>query len=89
MPGPRPATIFPYMTQTEIHRDLISLIVNGQPRQFSPGTTIADLLDQLGLHPRAVVVELNRSILKDRGQFTAIVLGEGDNVELVHFVGGG
>ncbi len=77
------------MTQMEIHRDLISLTVNGQPKQFSPGTTISDLLDQLGLHPRMVVVEHNLSILKDRSQFATFTLNEGDNVELVHFVGGG
>jgi sulfur carrier protein len=89
MPPLRPATIFPYMTQTEITRDLISLTVNGKPRQFAPGTTISDLLDQFGLHPRTVVVELNRSILKDRSQFPSLQLNEGDSLELVHFVGGG
>src|SRR5262245_38642379 len=89
MPPPQPATIFPYMTQTGINRDLISLTVNGQPKQYSPGTTISELLDQLGLHPRMVVVEHNLAIVKDRNLFPTIELREGDNLELVHFVGGG
>ena len=77
------------MTQTEIHRDLISLTVNGQRKEFTSGTTIADLLDQFGLHPKMVVVEHNGSIVKDRSRFSATVLDSNDVVELVHFVGGG
>ena len=89
MPRARPATIFPYMTQTEIHRDLISLTVNGQRKEFTSGITISDLLSQFGLHPRMVVVEHNRSILKDRTRYPSIALSDGDVIELVHFGGGG
>jgi sulfur carrier protein len=77
------------MTQTEIHRDLISLTVNGQRKEFSPGTTISDLLAQHGLHPRMVVVELNGSIVRDRENYPTTVLAEDDILEIVHFVGGG
>jgi thiamine biosynthesis protein ThiS len=50
--------------------------------------TVADLLHGLGLDPRAVVVELNRHIVR-RQQVAETRLADGDVVELVHFVGGG
>lgn len=67
---------------------MIQLTVNGETRDVLPGTTIAQLLGSLGLHPRLVVVEHNRAIL-DRDVFDSTEVREGDNLELVHFVGGG
>jgi len=64
-----------------------SIMVNGEPRVFA-GTTVADLLRDLGLHPRLIVVEHNRSIL-DREHFETTAVRNGDVFELVHFVGGG
>jgi thiamine biosynthesis protein ThiS len=49
---------------------------------------VTDLLTTLGLDPRAVVVELNRRIVR-RPEHSDTALGNGDVVELVHFVGGG
>jgi thiamine biosynthesis protein ThiS len=66
----------------------IMVTVNGDERQLQPGTTLAGLLDSLGLHPRLVVVEHNREIL-DAGRLDTTEIHAGDNVELVHFVGGG
>jgi sulfur carrier protein len=67
---------------------MMQVTVNGEAREVSPGTTVSDLLASLGLHPRLVVVEHNREIL-DRGLLEATEIREGDNLELVHFVGGG
>jgi thiamine biosynthesis protein ThiS len=77
------------MTQTETPEGLISLTVNGRPRELKPGTTISDLLADLGIQPRMVVVEHNRTIVRDRSLFERTVLAQGDSLELVHFVGGG
>jgi sulfur carrier protein len=66
----------------------ITVMVNGDERQLDEGTTVAGLLDSLGLHPRLVVVEHNREIL-DAGALDATEIRAGDNLELVHFVGGG
>jgi thiamine biosynthesis protein ThiS len=52
------------------------------------GATAAALLDQLKLNPGLVVVELNSNILK-RDELPKAALKEGDQVEIVHFVGGG
>jgi len=64
-----------------------NITVNGEPRAFA-GATVADLLRELGLHPRLIVVEHNRSIL-DRERFETTPVRSGDVFELVHFVGGG
>jgi thiamine biosynthesis protein ThiS len=67
---------------------MMTVTVNGETREIAPGTTVSGLLDTLGLHPRLIVVEHNREIL-DRTAFDATEVRAGDNLELVHFVGGG
>ena len=66
----------------------LEIMVNGEPRRLSAPATASDLLKQLGLDPRTVVVELNRKIIR-RPQLSDTTLSDGDAVELVHFVGGG
>ncbi len=66
----------------------LEIMVNGEPRRVSAAATVADLLRELGLDPRTVVVELNRQIIR-RPQLEDTALADGDAVELVHFVGGG
>jgi len=56
---------------------------------MAAGSTVADLLCELGLDPRLVVVEHNRTILRDRTTYAAQPLASGDTIEIVHFVGGG
>jgi sulfur carrier protein len=62
--------------------------VNGKPREVSDGASVADLLDELELDERLVVVELNREIVR-RTERSDIGLQAGDRIEIVHFVGGG
>lgn len=68
---------------------MITLTVNGAPREASAGSTLASLLATLGIEPRLVVVELNRAIVRDRDSLASLSLSSGDVVEIVHFVGGG
>lgn len=67
---------------------MMTVTVNGEDREITPGTTVSGLLKNLGLHPRLIVVEYNREIL-DRTSFDATEVRAGDTIELVHFVGGG
>ena len=67
---------------------MIRVVLNGEERELESGLTVSSLLDQLGLHPRLVVVEHNRHIL-DRAAFGDTEVRAGDSFELVHFVGGG
>lgn len=66
----------------------MKLQVNGEERAFSGGLTLAALIEQLGMRPDRVAVELNREIVA-REQWPAKELCEGDHLEIVHFVGGG
>jgi thiamine biosynthesis protein ThiS len=67
---------------------MVPITVNGEPRSCAEGSSIVQLLETLGLHPRLVVVEHNRVILR-REQLDEVEVREGDEFELVHFVGGG
>ena len=72
--GARPATV--------------SIVLNGEPRSVDAGLSVAGLLRKLELKPGMVVVERNREILA-REAIGATPVEEGDQFELVHFVGGG
>lgn len=61
--------------------------VNGELRE-TPQGTILELLDSLGIDPKRVAVELNMEILP-KADYAARVIVEDDNIEIVHFVGGG
>jgi thiamine biosynthesis protein ThiS len=63
--------------------------LNGETRSVPTGCTLADLLRDLGIDPRMIVVERNREILRDRNAFDEVTLEDSDVLELVHFVGGG
>ena len=67
---------------------MIEVVVNGERRELQTGLTVTELLTQLGLHPRLIVVEHNREIL-DRAAYEKTEVCHGDALELVHFVGGG
>lgn len=66
----------------------VRLTVNGEPREVPPTTTVADLLDRLGRHPRTVAVEYNGEILP-RDRYAETSLEQGDRLEIVGFVQGG
>lgn len=67
----------------------VSIRVNGEERLVRDGTSVLGLLRELALDPRLVVVEHNRVILRDRDAHGTVSLAAGDQVEIVHFVGGG
>ncbi len=66
----------------------LTITVNGETRQLRAPATLLDLLANLELDARQVVVELNREIIR-RPRLGDTTLSTGDQVELVHFVGGG
>ena len=67
----------------------VEITVNGKRRMVADSATIGDLLRELDLDPRMIVVEHNGQILRHDVSAPAHVLHTGDIVELVHFVGGG
>ena len=64
------------------------ITVNGRERTTQKNLTIQRLVEDLGLAPAHVVVELNRHILT-QDQFSQVSLKTGDVLEIVQFVGGG
>jgi thiamine biosynthesis protein ThiS len=62
--------------------------LNGESFELTGRTTVSSLLDQLEIDPRRVAVERNMVVLK-RGTFEATELLDGDEIEIVNFVGGG
>jgi len=58
-------------------------------RSIPRPTSLSQYLAFLSLDPRAVVVEHNGTILRDRASFANVPLHDGDSLEILHFVGGG
>ena len=73
---------------TKGERATISVEINGERREIPEGLTVSGLLEHFDLHPRLVVVEKNREILR-RQEYETASVEAGDSLELVHFVGGG
>lgn len=66
----------------------MTVILNGEQREIREGATIADVAQELGLGTRRIAVEVNRNIIP-RDEYATCRLQTGDQVEIVHFVGGG
>ncbi len=67
---------------------LMQITLNGQPHPLSAPCTVAALMDALGLDVRKVAVERNRTIVP-RTQHETTTLMDGDEIEIVQFIGGG
>lgn len=68
-------------------RPVIKLTINGETQEVS-ATTVFDLIEELGLHPKGTIVERNLEIV-DLAAYRETILANGDVLELVRFVGGG
>ena len=66
----------------------LNITVNGRTREFTRSVSLLELLDQLDVDARAVVVEHNREIVR-RPLLETRTIQDGDQIEVVHFVGGG
>ena len=75
------------------HRDVprasaVTIILNGDPHEFAGPMTVSELLASLDIDARRVAVEHNLVVLK-KDAFASTRVNEGDQVEIVNFVGGG
>lgn len=71
-----------------VQDNTISIRVNGEHRRVPAGISVADLALELGLEPTKVAVERNLEIVA-RSTLAAVVVEDGDDFEIVTFVGGG
>jgi sulfur carrier protein len=78
--------------ELEPHRQdptlILRITLNGERVELEQPLSVIALLEKLDIDPRRVAVEHNLTILK-RHRFPEVVVGDGDNVEIVNFVGGG
>lgn len=66
----------------------INVTINGEPKTTREGITIAAMLESLGINPIRVAVERNLEIVP-RSTLADVAVEDGDQYEIVHFVGGG
>ena len=73
----------------QAHSDgTVSITVNGEHKRVAAGLSIADLATELGLIPEKVAVERNLEVVP-RSTLAQVAVEDGDDFEIVHFVGGG
>lgn len=66
----------------------LSIRINGEHRRVAGGTTLAEMINSLGLDPHRVAVERNLEIVP-RSTLAEAMVEDGDDYEIVTFVGGG
>lgn len=63
--------------------------LNGERREFlRQNLSLSELIQELSLAPQRIAVEVNKQIVR-RGEWETTAIKEGDQIEIVHFVGGG
>ena len=68
--------------------DELQIILNGEPFTLDAPLTISELLARLDIDGRRVAIERNLLIVK-RDRYVDTMVLEGDQIEIVNFVGGG
>lgn len=68
--------------------ETLGIRVNGEHRRVAGGISIAEMLNELGLDPGRVAVERNLAVVP-RSLIPKTMVEDGDDFEIVHFVGGG
>jgi thiamine biosynthesis protein ThiS len=66
----------------------IAIRVNGEGRRVRSGASVSEMLIAIGVDPAKVAVERNREIVP-RSLLDQVRVEDGDEYEIVHFVGGG
>ncbi len=66
----------------------LTVTINGETRSLSGAMSVRELLSSLGMDPAKIAVERNLEIVP-RSQYGAVKVGQGDRLEIVHFIGGG
>jgi thiamine biosynthesis protein ThiS len=78
-------------TNKNIYKQNMSTIkirLNGEDKFLAQKTSIENLIEELGLDIKKIAVEKNYEIVIPE-EFKDNILSEGDQIEIVHFIGGG
>ncbi len=66
----------------------MEILLNGSKTYIEKGSTVVDLLTELELHDQRIAVEVNREVVP-RSKHISFILSAGDQIEIIHAVGGG
>jgi thiamine biosynthesis protein ThiS len=66
----------------------MNITLNGEKKEVPGELTVCGLLEFLKIRHQRVAVELNMEIVK-KDKYAATAIKEGDNLEVVSFMGGG
>lgn len=66
----------------------LRVTINGEERQIPAPVSVRALLTELGLEPTKIAIERNLEIVP-RSRYGEVQVGDGDRLEIVHFIGGG
>ena len=66
----------------------MKIVVNGENKELAGPASLEELIQQLGVRKETVVAEVNRRIIQ-LDQRSGLQLSDGDQIELIQFVGGG
>ena len=72
----------------EYSSEPLKIMLNGDPLEIAGPLTVSQLLARLAIDGRRVAVEHNFEIVK-RAAWDSVLVDDGDQVEVVNFVGGG
>ena len=67
---------------------MITVTLNGEPTTLKTGTTIAGLLEQIGLNRQGIAVAIDQKVVS-RSEHTSYVIRENARIEVIRAVGGG
>ncbi len=70
------------------HSTKITIRLNGEPYALEGDARLTTLIEKLKMKPGRIAVELNREVVPKKDH-AAVVLRDGDELELINFVGGG
>ena len=69
-------------------KNKIKIKINGKSLSISQNWTVGNLIKKLDIRLNKVAIELNNKIV-DKKRIKKIILNNKDNIEIVHFIGGG
>lgn len=88
MPGARCQVPGAAAQGSVVRSQAVTIRLNGDPHQLQGPLSVSALLEQLEIDARRVAVELNLAVVK-KAAYDSSVIEDGDEVEIVNFVGGG
>ncbi len=66
----------------------MNVTINGEVRVCADGTTLASLINDLGIKVKVMAAAVNMNVVK-KADWESYLLSDDDKIELLHFVGGG